>query len=87
MKAIEILKEYKSVDYGCDMSDLHNRIEEAIAELEELKITRREWYQKGYNQAMKDKRILKQKVSEVFANTKIEDKSQEIRNLIDKYCR
>ena len=36
MKALELLEEYKSIDYGCDISDLHNRIEEAIAELEEL---------------------------------------------------
>lgn len=29
--------------------------EEAIKELEEAQITRREWYQKGYNEAMKHK--------------------------------
>ena len=45
-------------------------------------LSRREWYQKGYNQAMKQAKELKQKVSEVFANTKIEDKSQAIRSLI-----
>ena len=40
-------------------------------------LSRREWYQKGYNQAMKQAKELKQKVSEVF-----EDKSQAIRSLI-----
>ena len=29
--------------------------EEAIKELEESQLTRREWYQKGYNEAMKPK--------------------------------
>ena len=36
MKAIDILKEYANIDFGCDESDLHDRINEAIAELEEL---------------------------------------------------
>ena len=30
-------------------------LDEAIAELEEAQLTRREWYQKGYNEAMKPK--------------------------------
>ena len=36
MKAIELLKEYKSIDFGCDVEELHNNIDEAIQELEEL---------------------------------------------------
>jgi hypothetical protein len=36
MKALELLREYKSIDYGCDMSDLHQRIDEAITELEAM---------------------------------------------------
>ena len=32
-----------------------NRIYQDIAELEEAQLTRREWYQKGYNEAMKPK--------------------------------
>ena len=30
-------------------------LDEAIAELEEAQLNRREWYQKGYNEAMKPK--------------------------------
>ena len=32
-----------------------NRIYQDLAELEEAQLTRREWYQKGYNEAMKHK--------------------------------
>ena len=35
--------------------DDYNRIDEAIAELEEAQLKRREWYQKGYNEDMKPK--------------------------------
>ena len=31
------------------------RVDEAITEIEEAQLTRREWYQKGYNEAMKPK--------------------------------
>ena len=37
MKAIELLKDYKNIDFGCNMDDLHSQIDEAIKELEELK--------------------------------------------------
>ena len=36
MKAIELLKDYKSIDFGCNVEELHNEIDEAIEELEEL---------------------------------------------------
>ena len=36
MKAIELLKDYKNIDFGCNMDDLHSQIDEAIKELEEL---------------------------------------------------
>ena len=36
MKALELLKDYKSIDFGCNMDDLHSQIDEAIKELEEL---------------------------------------------------
>ena len=35
MKAIELLKDYKNIDFGCNMDDLHSQVEEAIKELEE----------------------------------------------------
>ena len=35
MKAIELLKDYKNIDFGCNMDDLHSQIDEAIKELEE----------------------------------------------------
>ena len=35
MKAIELLKDYKNIDFGCNMDDLHSQIDEAIDELEE----------------------------------------------------
>ena len=37
MKALEILKDYRNIDFGCNMEGLHNEIDEAIKELEELK--------------------------------------------------
>ncbi len=37
MKAIELLKDYKNIDFGCNMDDLHSQIDEAIKELEEIK--------------------------------------------------
>ena len=36
MKAIELLKDYKNIDFGCNMDDLHSQIDEAIKELEFL---------------------------------------------------
>ena len=35
MKALELLKDYKNIDFGCNMDDLHIQIDEAIKELEE----------------------------------------------------
>ena len=37
MKAIELLKDYSNIDFGCNMEGLHNEIDEAIKELEKLK--------------------------------------------------
>ena len=34
MKALELLKDYKNIDFGCNIDDLHNQIDEAIKELE-----------------------------------------------------
>lgn len=36
LKAIELLKDYKNIDFGCNVDDLHNQINEAIVELEAL---------------------------------------------------
>ncbi len=41
MKALEILKDYKNIDFGCNMDDLHNEIDEAIEEIEKIKNRRR----------------------------------------------
>lgn len=38
-----------------DVNYIVNLCEEAIAELKEAQLTRREWYQKGYAEAMKPK--------------------------------
>ena len=35
MKAIELLKDYKNIDFGCNTDDLYSQIDEAIKELEE----------------------------------------------------
>ena len=52
-KALNVLKEL------CLVINFNSywkpRVDEAIAELEEAQLTRREWYQKGYNEAMKPK--------------------------------
>ena len=37
MKALELLKDYRNIDFGCNMEGLHNEIDEAIKELEEIK--------------------------------------------------
>lgn len=37
MRALELLKDYKNIDFGCNMDDLHSQIDEAIEELEEIK--------------------------------------------------
>ena len=34
MKALELLKDYRNIDFGCNMEGLHNEIDEAIEELE-----------------------------------------------------
>ncbi len=36
MKALELLKDYKNIDFGCNMDDLHSKIDEAIDELEHI---------------------------------------------------
>ena len=36
IKAIELLKEYKCIDFGCNVEELHNSIDEAIDELEHI---------------------------------------------------
>lgn len=36
MKALELLKDYKSIDFGCDVEELHNDIDEAISEIQTL---------------------------------------------------
>ena len=55
-KALEKIKEI--IDF-CDAVGCHRAIYESIKfvekELEEAQLTRREWYQKGYNEAMKHK--------------------------------
>lgn len=30
MKAIELLKDYKNIDFGCNVEELHNDIYEAV---------------------------------------------------------
>ena len=37
MKALELLKDYRNIYFGCNMEELHNEIDEAIKELEEIK--------------------------------------------------
>ena len=34
MKALDLLKDYKNIDFGCNTDDLHSQIDEAIEELE-----------------------------------------------------
>lgn len=36
LKALDILKDYKNIDFNCNMDNLHLEIDEAIAELEAL---------------------------------------------------
>ena len=52
-KALKFLKRMKQTDTPYNFRECE--LDEAIAELEEAQLTRREWYQKGYNEAMKPK--------------------------------
>ena len=64
-KALDILKEiknqkpfiYRLTSVWCRALIVNepSKLDEAIAELEEAQLTRREWYQKGYAEAMKPK--------------------------------
>lgn len=53
MKALKFLKHMKQTDTPYNFREWE--INKAIKELEEAQLTRREWYQKGYNEAMKPK--------------------------------
>ena len=54
MKALKFLKRMKQTDTPYNFRECE--INEAIEELEEaMNLTRREWYQKGFNEAMKTK--------------------------------
>jgi len=76
MKAIEILKEYNSIDYDCDMSDLHNRIEEAIAELEELE-----------NRSCKNCKFSIPIGNHIICSNKVEDELNHSEFKKDFYCK
>ena len=54
-KVLKLLKELSNFRSGeiINTIDLEIKIAEAMEEAEEIKTTRREWYQKGYNDAMK----------------------------------
>lgn len=53
MKALKFLKHMKQTDTPYNFREWE--LDEAIEELEEAQLTRREWYQKGYAEAMKTK--------------------------------
>ena len=53
MKALKFLKHMKQTDTPYNFRECE--INEAIEELEAMNLTRREWYQKGFNEAMKQK--------------------------------
>lgn len=54
MKALKFLKHMKQTDTPYNFRECE--INEAIEELEEaMNLTRREWYQKGFNEAMKQR--------------------------------
>ena len=36
MRALKLLKDYRNIDFGCNMEGLHNEIDEAIDELEHI---------------------------------------------------
>lgn len=36
MKAIVLLKDYRNIDFGCNLQELHNEIDEAISEINTL---------------------------------------------------
>ena len=53
MRALKFLKHMKQTDIPYNFREWE--INKAIAELEAMNITRREWYQKGFNEAMKQR--------------------------------
>lgn len=50
MKALTLLKSMRELERKNGLNT--QGTDEAIAELEEINLSRREWYQKGYNEAM-----------------------------------
>ena len=52
-KALKFLKHMKQTDTPYNFREWD--INEAIEELEAMNLTRREWYQKGFNEAMKQR--------------------------------
>lgn len=53
MKALKFLKHMKQTDTPYNFREWE--LNEAIEELEAMNLTRREWYQKGFNEAMKQR--------------------------------
>ena len=58
-KVLKLLKLFQSDKYKFEsgaslwLPEIDKKMKEAIAGLEKIQLTRREWYQKGYNDAMK----------------------------------
>ncbi len=93
MKAIELLKDYKNIDFGCNMDDLHSQIDEAIGELEEyesdmdsyLDYTTGSRCTKSFNSSLGSIKIAYGKELEKIVKENSEDRLAELEKAILNY--
>ena len=93
MKAIELLKDYKNIDFGCNMDDLHKKIEKAIKELEEyesdmdsyLDYTTGSRCTKSFNSSLGSIKIAYGKELEKIIKENSEDRLEELEKVILDY--
>ena len=93
MKAIELLKDYKNIDFGCNMDDLHSQIDEAIKELEEyesdmdsyLDYTTGSRCTKSFNSSLGSIKIAYNRELEKIVKENSEDRLEELEKVILDY--
>ena len=93
LKAIELLKDYKNIDFGCNMDDLHSQVDEAIKELEEyesdmdsyLDYTTGSRCTKSFNSCLGSIKNAYDRELEKIVKENIEDRLEELEKVILDY--
>ena len=93
MRALELLKDYKNIDFGCNTDDLHSQIDEAIKELEEyesdmdsyLDYTTGSRCTKSFNSSLGSIKIAYRKEIEKIVKEQSEDRLAELEKVILDY--